>query len=234
MLAQLDALHARLRSSTVLQRFTLVTRTLLAVGFIAPGLTKALGAAFAPGMDPASPAGAYFEAFHATGVYYAFVGVVQASAGALLLWRPTALLGALLYLPVIANTALLTTAIGFGTGTPVVTALMLLAFLWLVVWDGHRLVAVVAPAFRPRPGRPVEPGVWDAFVPRHAGPRQRLALRAGYALGTAGAVAFTLAARGILPADALGPSMLAVGLAALTTAAGWAIGLLARRRPATA
>lgn len=234
MPARLDALHARLRASTLLQRFTLVARTLLAVGFVAPGLTKVLGSAFAPGLDPASAAGAYFEAFHATGAYYAAVGAVQALAGALLLWRPTALLGALLYLPVIVNVALLTTAVGFGTGTPVVTTLMLLACLWLVAWDGHRLAGVVAPASRPAPGRAVEPGAWDVFAPRRAGPRRRLALRAGYVLGTAGAVAFTVAARGIVPADALGPSLVAVGLGALATVGGWAGGLATARRPPTA
>ena len=233
MAYRLDALHARLRASGSLQRLTLLTRTLLAVGFIAPGLTKVLGFAFAPGLDPASAAGAYFEAFQATGFYYGFVGAVQALAGALLLWRRTALAGALLYLPVIANIALLTTAIGFGTGTPIATALMLLACLWLVTWDAHRLVGVVAPAFRPAAGRAVEAEVWDLFAPPRAGPRQRLVLRSGYVLGTAGALAFTLAAREVVPYEALGPSALAVGLGALLTLAGCGASLVGPRRLST-
>ena len=226
MLYRLDALHAALRARPSLQRFTLLNRTLLAIGFIAPGFSKALGIEFAPNLDPATAAGAYFEVFHATGAYYAFVGLVQGLAGALLLWRRTALLGALLYLPVIANIAVLTATIGFGTGTPRVTALMLLACVWLVLWDAHRLVAVVALSFRPVRGRAVEPEVWDLFVPVHESSRTRWVLRAGYVVGLVGVLVLLGASRGLAPWGAIQGALLTVAAGAIVTLLGWTLGLV--------
>lgn len=228
------ATHARLRASRLFQRFTLFTRTLLAVGFIAPGITKALGFAFAPGVDPASAAGAYFEAFHGTGPYYVFVGLAQALAGVLLLWRRTALAGAALYLPIIGNIAALTWAVGFGTGTPLVTALMCLACVWLVIWDGHRLAPIVNPAFQPAPGRDAEPEVWDLFVPSRAQGWSRQAVRLGYVTGTGGVLALTLWSRGLAPEGALSAMVGSVGLGGVLTVAGWVGHAFARRELAAA
>ncbi len=216
----LDRVHARLRSSPVLARFTLFTRTLLAVGFIAPGLTKIVGRAFAPGIDPTTPMGAYFEAFHATGGYYGFVGLAQVLAGVLLLSRRTALLGACLYTPIIVNIFVLVSATRFGIGTPVMTGMMALGCLWLLTWDAHRLVPLLAPEAGVG-SRATEPAVWDVFAPRRARPRVLRIARTAYVLGFSGVLAFTLASRGLASHVSFASTLGVVLLGGLLTAAAW-------------
>lgn len=225
----LDGLHAQVRRADAAQRFTLFVRTALAAAFVAPGLTKMLGVEFAPGVEPGSLMGAYFRAFHAVGPYYAFVGAAQVAAGLLLLSRRTALVGAVLYFPTVLNIAVLTVAARFGAGTPVITVLMTLGCLWLLLWDGHRLVPVLAPAVRAVPERSAEPAVWDLLVPRAAGPAtagaataERRTLRLAYVLGLAGVLVATLGARALLPAAAMRLGLAAVLVAALLALAGWA------------
>ena len=231
-----DRLHSRIRSADFAQRFTLFVRTALAVGFVAPGLTKVLGAEFAPGIDPDSLMGAYFVAFHAVPPYYVFVGVAQVAAGAFLLSRRTSLLGAILYFPTILNIAVLTVAARFSVGTATVTVLMALACLWLLVWDGHRLFPILNPALRSVPDRSAEPAVWDLFAPRDVtdGAFARWVLRCAYAVGLAGVIAFTLAARGLLPPATLSAGLVAFAAAGLLTVAGWTLYALGRSRPPTA
>ncbi len=141
----LDRLHARLVRSRLLQRFTALTRVLLAVGFVIPGSTKALGHRFTS-LPTTDPVGAFFEVFFQAQGFYVFVGVAQVVAGLLLLWPRTATLGAVVYFPIILNIMVITIAVGF-TGTWVITVLMALACLWLLVWDWDRLKAIL-PAHR--------------------------------------------------------------------------------------
>jgi uncharacterized membrane protein len=74
---------------------------------------------------------------HLTGFYYKFIGLGQLTAALLLLIPRTALLGAILYLPIILNICALTYATRFE-GTRIAT-LMLLADLYLLWWDYPRL-----------------------------------------------------------------------------------------------
>ncbi len=139
-----DAFHTRLRASRFLQRFTAFTRVLLAVGFFAPGLTKLFGHRFTQ-LTVDTQVGAFFEVFFQAQAFYMFVGLAQVTAALLLLWPRTATLGhlgAVLYAPIIANITVITWAIGFG-GTRWITVLMLLACLWLLVWDWDRLRAIL-------------------------------------------------------------------------------------------
>ncbi len=139
--AGLDRLHARLRRSIWLRRFTVGTRLLLAAGFIPPGLTKVVGHRFTlMGVD--TPIGYFFDAFFQAGEFYMFVGAMQVLAGLLLLMPRTATLGAVLYLPIIANIFVITLSMGFK-GTWIVTGLMTLACLWLVVWDYDRIKPIL-------------------------------------------------------------------------------------------
>lgn len=95
------------------------------------------------------PLGHYFDALHLTGYYYNFIGVGQLMAALLLLIPRTALLGAILYFPIILNICVLTYAVRFE-GTRIAT-LMLLANLFLLVWDYQRL-KYVFPLSRPDVG----------------------------------------------------------------------------------
>ena len=137
----LDRLHARIVRSRLLQRFTAFTRVLLAVGFIPPGLKKLVGEPFTT-LPTSSPVGYFFDAFFQAGEFYAFVGASQVVAGLLLLWPPTATLGAVIYFPIILTIAVVTVSVGFQ-GTWLVAVLMTLACLWLLVWDYDRLRAIL-------------------------------------------------------------------------------------------
>ena len=84
------------------------------------------------------------------------VGLMQVAAGVLLLIPGTALLGALLYLPIIVNIFVITVAMEFR-GTWVIVGAMLLANLYLLAWDYDRLRNVLfreppplAPDHRPQ------------------------------------------------------------------------------------
>ena len=91
------------------------------------------------------PLGHYLDALHLIGYYYTFIGVGQLIAALLLLIPRTALLGAIFYFPIILNICVLTYAVRFE-GTRIAT-LMLLANLFLLVWDYDRLKHVLP--FRP-------------------------------------------------------------------------------------
>ena len=145
MTATLDRIHAQIVRSRLLQRFTAVTRVLLAVGFVLPGSTKVMGHRFTS-LPTSDPVGAFFDVFFQAHAFYAFVGAAQVAAGLMLLWPTTATLGAVVYFPIILNIMVITIAVGF-TGTWIVTILMTVACLWLLVWDWDRLRAIL-PAHR--------------------------------------------------------------------------------------
>ncbi|PTL82289.1 hypothetical protein [Vitiosangium sp. GDMCC 1.1324] len=149
----LDDLHARVAASPWLRRFTAFTRGLLAIGFIRPGLIKALGGRFTE-QSVETPIGYFFDAMYRTGGYWRFIGISQVLAGLLLLMpRSGPTVGALLFLPIILNIFVITVSVGFD-GTWLVTGLMLLAVLYLVCWDYPRWKGVL---FEPSPVRSVPP-----------------------------------------------------------------------------
>lgn len=137
VLLSLDRAHAWARRSRWLRVFTVLTRVLLALGFIPSGLTKTLGNRFTRlGLE--SPVGFFFEALYRTGFYWRFLGLCQLTAAVLLLVPRTATLGALVYFPIILNIFVITVSIGF-VGTPIITGLMLLASVYLLCWDYDKL-----------------------------------------------------------------------------------------------
>jgi len=137
----LDKIHASLTANKWLQIFTAVTRVLLAIGFIPPSIKKIMGQPFTI-LPDSNPVGHYFNALYQTGFYYEFLGWGQLVAALLLLFPRTAHLGALMFFPIIANIAVLTSSVGFA-GTNYITAMMLLAATYLVAWDYDRLKAIL-------------------------------------------------------------------------------------------
>jgi hypothetical protein len=125
----LDIIHSRMTANRWLQIFTAFTRCLLALGFIPPSIPKILHRPFTI-LPDSNPVGHYFHALYDTGFYYEFIGWAQITAALLLLFPRTAHIGALLFLPIIANIAVLTTSVGFQ-GTWVLTIFMSLAAVWL-------------------------------------------------------------------------------------------------------
>jgi hypothetical protein len=165
----LDALHRRVISNIWLQLFTAIVRVLLGLAFIPPGLTKLVGHRFT--LLPAStPVGYFFDALYQAQGYYRFIGAAQVMAGALLLFRSTATIGAVLYFPIIVNILGITISVGFGN-TRFITAGMALACLYLLCWDYDRWKALL-PGFH--------------RTPRHAGMSVMLPLVVSIALGLIG------------------------------------------------
>ena len=160
------ALQRWVRSRPVLYRLTLGTRVLLAVGFIPTGAVKLLGRRFTT-MSPESDIGLFFETLYRSGPYWRFLGLAQVLAGLLVLSRTTATLGALAFFAIMLNVFFITISYDFR-GTPVVTGLMLLATLYLLLWDYDRLRGLLgfegdlAPPVEQRLRGRLEPGAYVA------------------------------------------------------------------------
>ena len=143
-LSELERLYGTLRRNRWLGYFAIFCRVALALGFLPSGIVKLRGERFTA-LPSHHPLGQYFDALFLTGYYYTFIGVVQLVTVVLLLIPRTALLGAMLYFPIILNICVLTYAVRFE-GTRIAT-LMLLANVFLLVWDYDRLHHVLP--FRP-------------------------------------------------------------------------------------
>lgn len=137
----LDRVHSNAVRNVWLQRFTVVTRILLAVAFIPPGLVKILNIPFTK-LPPTHPVGQFFDVFYNISPWYQSVGWAQVIAALLLLFPRTATLGAMVYLPLIINITIITNAVGFQ-GTSLITNLMLLANIYLLCWDYDKFKALM-------------------------------------------------------------------------------------------
>jgi len=135
-ITKLGQLYDEAKANRWLRYFTVFCRVALALGFIPSGLVKVMGERFT-GLPATHPLGQYFDALYLTGYYYTSLGVVQLMAALLLLIPRTALLGALIYFPIIVNICVLTYAVRFE-GTRI-TTLMVLANAYLLCWDYARL-----------------------------------------------------------------------------------------------
>ncbi|MHA4842785.1 hypothetical protein ACX0G7_01415 [Flavitalea antarctica] len=135
--AKLDHLHSRVRQNKWLRYFAVFNRVGLALGFLPSGFVKIAGERFTD-LSVKHPMGNYLEALHRTGFYYTFVGILQVTAAILLFIPRTATLGALLYFPIILNIFVLSMAVRFE-GSWVSSPLMVLANLYLLCWEYHKL-----------------------------------------------------------------------------------------------
>ncbi|WP_303311842.1 DoxX family protein [Hymenobacter sp. BT730] len=135
--ATLDQLHLKARKNKWLWLFSIFNRVALAAGFLPSGFVKIMGERFTS-LSSNHPMGNYLEALHHTGYYYTFIGVAQVTAAILLLIPRTATLGAILYFPIILNICILSHAVRFD-GSLLTSPLMVLANLYLLCWDYHKL-----------------------------------------------------------------------------------------------
>jgi uncharacterized membrane protein YphA (DoxX/SURF4 family) len=140
LLTSLEQVYGESRRNKWFRYFAVFCRLALALGFIPSGIVKVMGERFTA-LPSNHPLGHYFDALYLTGYYYTFIGVGQLMAALLLLIPRTALLGAILYFPIILNICVLAYAVRFE-GTRI-TTLMLLANLFLLVWDSDRLKHVL-------------------------------------------------------------------------------------------
>ncbi|MBA4849419.1 DoxX family protein [Emticicia sp. BO119] len=135
--SKLDTLHANLRKNRWLQYFSIFCRFALAAGFIPSGLVKIFDERFT-NLSVNHPMGHYLEALYYTEYYYTFIGILQVTAAILLLIPRTATLGALIYFPIIINITILSLAVRF-VGSHISAPLMVLANLFLILWDYHKI-----------------------------------------------------------------------------------------------
>ncbi len=133
---RMEELYRQAKSDIWMKRFAVFCRIAMALGFIPTGIVKILGERFT-GLPSNNPLGHYFDALFLTGYYYTFIGIIQFITAILILIPRTALLGALMYFPILINICVLTYATRFD-GTRLIT-MMVFANLFLLVWDYDRL-----------------------------------------------------------------------------------------------
>lgn len=128
-----------------LQLAVIYTRYLLGGAFVFASLIKLKGLRFTRLNGELAPLHSpehFFETLYRSGLYWQFLGASQLVAGLLLLTQRYALLGALLFLPIVANVFVITHSYDFAH-TPLVTGAMLGATLGLLAWDANVLRALV-------------------------------------------------------------------------------------------
>lgn len=135
--SKLDQLHAKVRASKWRGYFAVFLRIALAWGFLPSGFVKIMGERFTV-LTPMHPMGHYLDAVYRTGFYYTAIGISQLTAAILLLIPRTALLGAIMYFPIILNICLVSISVRFE-GSLFSSPMMVLADLYLLFWDYHRL-----------------------------------------------------------------------------------------------
>jgi uncharacterized membrane protein YphA (DoxX/SURF4 family) len=136
MIRKFEQLYYKAKGNRWFHYFAVFCRIILALGFIPSGIVKIMGERFTA-LSVNHPLGHYLEALHLTGYYYTSIGVLQVMAAILLLIPRTALLGAIIYFPIILNICILAYAVRFE-GTRI-TTLMVLANLYLLCWGYDRL-----------------------------------------------------------------------------------------------
>lgn len=130
-----------LKRIKTLQIFTIFLRYLIGSAFVFASIVKIQGLRFTSesGADsPINSAWHFFETMYASGLYWKFIGWGQLVAGLILMTQRWSTFGAVLFLPVITNIFIITLSYDFA-GTPIITFLMLLANLYLLIWDWNKL-----------------------------------------------------------------------------------------------
>lgn len=124
-----------------LQIFTIFLRYLIGAAFVFASIVKIQGLRFTSDSGAGSPINSawhFFETMYASGLYWNFIGWSQLIAGLILMTQRWSTFGAVLFLPIIINIFVITVSYEFA-GTPLITFLMLLANVYLLIWDWNIL-----------------------------------------------------------------------------------------------
>jgi hypothetical protein len=130
-----------LKRIKTLQIFTIFLRYLIGSAFVFASIVKIQGLRFTSDSGAGSPINSawhFFETMYASGLYWKFIGWGQLVAGLILMTQRWSTFGAVLFLPIITNIFIITLSYEFA-GTPLITFLMLLANLYLLIWDWNKL-----------------------------------------------------------------------------------------------
>ena len=153
-----------LRNKILPQLFIIYTRYLIGAAFVFASVVKIQGKRFTTidGInEPINSAWHMFETLYQSGLWWKVMGLGQLIAGLLLMTQRYAKLGALMFLPIVANVFVITLSYDFR-GTPVITGLMLVANIMLVLWDWDELKVLInkTPVI-PQPNRFENMRIWE-------------------------------------------------------------------------
>ena len=153
-----------LKSKLFPQLLIIYTRYLIGAAFVFASVVKIQGKRFTTidGInEPINSAWHMFETLYQSGLWWKVMGLGQLIAGLLLMTQRYAKLGALMFLPIVANVFVITLSYDFR-GTPVITGLMLIANIMLVLWDWDELKIIInkTPVIQP-PTRFENMRIWE-------------------------------------------------------------------------
>lgn len=136
----------RLKLLKRFQILTIFTRYLLGIAFAWASIFKIKGIRFTPESAENAPINSLphlLEAMYRSGFYWYFIGWGQFIAGFLIMSQIFSTLGAVVYFPIMLSIFVLTTYFQ-SPGILTVTSLMLLANIYLLLWDWNRLKFIVS------------------------------------------------------------------------------------------
>ncbi len=135
----------QLKMHKLFQIFTILVRYLLGIAFVWASIFKIMGIRFTPKSGENAPIHSLahlLESMYRSGFYWSFIGWGQLIAGFLIMSQVFSTLGAVVYFPIILSIFIITTS--FESSVILVTsALMLLANIYLLLWDWNRLKFVL-------------------------------------------------------------------------------------------
>lgn len=135
----------KLRDKVAAQLFVVYLRYLIGGSFVFASIVKIRGGRFTTlsgANEPIDSAWHMFETLYASGLWWKFLGLGQLVAGLLLMTQRYSKLGALMFFPIVANVFVITVSYDFR-GTPFITGLLLLANIFLILWDWDELKVLV-------------------------------------------------------------------------------------------
>jgi len=141
----MEKLISKIKQSKIIQIFTIFLRYLLGGSFVYASIFKIQGRRFTPESGETASIDSlshFFEAMYQSGIYWHFIGWGQFVAGFLLMSQIFSTLGALVFFPIMLNIFIITISFD-STIILIITFLMLLANIYLLLWDWNRLKFIV-------------------------------------------------------------------------------------------
>jgi hypothetical protein len=135
----------KLKERVTAQLFVIYLRYLIGGSFVFASIIKIKGGRFTTLSGENEPIGSawhMFETLYQSGLWWKFLGTGQLIAGFLLMTQRFAKLGALMFFPIVANVFVITISYDFR-GTPYITGLLVLANIFLILWDWDELKVLI-------------------------------------------------------------------------------------------
>lgn len=125
--------------------FVIYLRYLIGGAYVFSSILKIQGHRFTTGSGATAPIDSpwhLFETLYQSGLYWNFLGWSQLIAGLLLMTQRYATIGALVFFPITVNIFFISISYYFA-GTPIITGLLLLANIFLLLWDYDKFLPLI-------------------------------------------------------------------------------------------